>query len=260
MKTQRILQNGYWICDIHNMYNDIISLHCAYCKYCKRPDVLNLLATQTIIQRRGLYHPDIIPSLDEILKGELMPSDDKELFIKLFAQEKTFVKDMNFASLRQRRDELRQIILEAKIRSAAVDDEERNLKSKMTAEQREWLVSNNKTDPSVSDAIEIVKERKKRISKSEKLAASLSELFGNDAAEDLVRNVQKKRLDDITVISVPKDKTVKSALCSADRHDECIGRFNDGVSRACECSCHHSRKSEVNPIKPLSINLDFLKK
>lgn len=200
MKLNRAESNGIvlgersepkgWNCSIYNMCNDILDYHCTYCKYCKRPEILEVPAIITAIRRAGIFHDPIQSTLEILLKGELM-SDDKDLYVKIFAQEKILVKDMDYVQLQARRKELADIVREVKTRIAAVDDTERTRKAKLSQEQKEWLVSNNSTDPTVSDAIDAVERRKKRMSKADKLSSQLSNLFGDDTATELMNNVAK---------------------------------------------------------------------
>jgi hypothetical protein len=177
-----------WNCSIYNIYNDILTSHCKYCKYCKRPDELSLAAINIALNRQGIYTEARMDGIKP------MADDGKDLFIKIFAQEKTLVKDMDSVTLRNRKLEIRQIITEAKVRSAAIDDEERERAAKLSQEQRSWLVTDKSTDPNVTDAIDAVNKRKQRQSKADKLAASLSNLFGDDSTvSELMAKVERKQ-------------------------------------------------------------------
>ena len=96
-----------WLCRIHNTYNDITTRYCKYCQYCERPNTLEQVAAIVRVRRLGLH----------------MSNDERDLFIKLFGQEKILVKDLDSVALRLRKTELRQIVTEGKIRLTAIDDE-----------------------------------------------------------------------------------------------------------------------------------------
>lgn len=218
-----------WFCDIHNMFNDVITYHCAYCKYCKRPEILEQVANYTRVKRLGL----------------LMASDDKDLFIRLFAAEKLLIADMDMVTLSSRKEELRTIIIQAKIRTAAIDDEERNRKAKMSAEQREWLLSGDGNDPNVTDAIKTVKKRAERMSKADKLQKDLAGL-GIDTAEiqGLMSKVTQKQIS--SSVTTTSSRVMRELPPRTEKEDD-------------EVQEERKKKQEETRAK-LNINLSFLKK
>lgn len=223
-----------WNCSYYNYYNDILNNVCNYCNE-TRPDWLLQTSIIVRLERKG------------ITDGEPMSNDEKEWFIKLFSQTRTLIKDMDSVSLRETKAELIQIIREAKVKVSAIEEKENEDNRKLTAEQRKWKGSDKSVNPNISDAFGAVKERKARQSKLDKLAGNLANLgLELDDINELTANVERKRTGN-SVISTnkfdfKKDKSLAniktSALCLSERHHECVGSFNDGVSKVCDCNCH----------------------
>lgn len=98
----------------------------------------------------------------------------EELFSQLFNHEKLLVKNMEILELRAHREELAKIAFEARARLTAVDDEERGRKKK-NGEIKGFERSLN-TDETSTNAINTIKDRQKRMSKTEKIQAGLEKL------------------------------------------------------------------------------------
>jgi hypothetical protein len=125
----------------------------------------------------------------------------EELFAKFYNSERILVKDMDISQLREHRDELSRIAFEAKARLVASDDETRERKAKST-KVSDWTLS--QTDNQVtSDAINVVKVRKERMSKmdtmrAQLLKAGIDETTVNEMIKNLERTATTKNLKTIT--------------------------------------------------------------
>ena len=226
---------GY-ICDSCNSYNDILSLSCHYCKTHIWDESLILLSYRTKLLRTGEF-------ID-------MSNDQLELHIKYFHHEKTMIKDMDAVLMYERRDTLRLVAYEAKARLTAHDDEERERNAQRTKEQKAWLLSSSVNDPNVTDAIAAVKERTKRVSKSDKLLASLKSL-GIANADSMVAAAIKNQTGAAinTTVNrklVDKRESPLSESCRSNSHHKCSG-FRDLIDgdetklaegKTCDCKCH----------------------
>ena len=153
-----------------------------------------------------------------------------ELHSKFFNHEITLIKDMDNSQLRERRLEMQRIAFEARARLTAMDSEEkdRNSKGKRNAE---WLI-NTGNDPNVTDAIAVVKERKARMTKIEKLHQQMKSL-GIDNADELIRNVERTASNDQVKsistqttkkdIPIPEIKLKESKPINLDELDNLFG-------------------------------------
>jgi len=125
---------------------------------------------------------------------ELGMTPQEELFKKFYNHQKPLVKDMDHIQLREHRDELSLIALEAKARLVATDDEIRERKAKTS--NKEWLVTDTQTPYDVSSAINVVKTRKERMSKMDKIREQLVKAGIDEATiKDMVGNLEKKATD-----------------------------------------------------------------
>ena len=221
-----------WYCNCDG-YNDILSPFSHYTCNSIRPVELDE-HVEIAIRKRGVlqYWANFMPMNDEV----------KELYSKFFAEEKTAYKTLDFDARRSHRTELEQICFEAKARIAAMDWIEREENESLNPTQREWLRNSRKNpDPNLTDAVTVIKDRKKRVSKADKLLADM-QFLGVEDSETLIRNVERKatksKMDGITFNS-GKSKIVLSELCRIDSHLDCVGRFRVGEqSYECQCKCH----------------------
>lgn len=131
---------------------------------------------------------------------ELNMTPNEELFTKFYNHEKILVKDMDTSMLREHRDELSRIAFEAKARLVASDDETRERKAKSSA-LKDWSVTTH--DVSVTDAINVVKARKERMTKMDRmreqlLKAGIDEDTVNEMVSGLEKRVSDKTLKTIT--------------------------------------------------------------
>jgi len=106
--------------------------------------------------------------------SEMTPQE--ELFSQLFNHEKILVKDMELLELRAHREELSKIAFEARARLTAVDDEERTRKKKFNEGKPTGFERSLNIDETATNAINAIKERQKRMSKTEKIQAGLEKL------------------------------------------------------------------------------------
>lgn len=116
-----------------------------------------------------------------------MDDNKIELHAKFFNSEMIFVADMSDDALTERRNELSNIIFEARARYNAADETTRTRRAKHS--DKSWLVT-PELSSTVSDAIATPKERKARQSKADKLLETMKSL-GVENADELIKNVEK---------------------------------------------------------------------
>ncbi len=177
-----------------------------YCEYCKAKD-------GTIV-----YNPDKyfireirIPYICEPGASKMTPQE--ELFSQLFNHEKILVKDMDTLTLRAHREELAKIAFEARARLTAADDEENDRKKTTRSNKSQGFERSVNTDESTTNAINNIKERQKRLTKSEKVQAGLQKLFeqsGMTAAE--AEKEALSRMSAGKILERIKDKVSKDII------------------------------------------------
>lgn len=108
-------------------------------------------------------------------------TEQEQLFAKFFNSEIELVKDMDDLTLRSHREELSRIAFEAKARLTAVGQEtqERVAKNKKSKQFSTSLESDQLT----TDAINTIKNREKKLNKTEKLIEQLMKLPGITRAQ-----------------------------------------------------------------------------
>lgn len=143
--------------------------------------------------------------------------------MELFNREKVEIANLTLPEIEERRNRLQVIINEAKIRTAADDDEIRSRKAKLSKAERDSLISNVAFDVNQSDKAQAVK--KQRMSKADKLAANLASIgLGND--DEVLAKVERK-LTGNNAITSSKYRFIPSKP-PIDRTDEAIEKFNNG--------------------------------
>lgn len=116
---------------------------------------------------------------------------EEELFSEFYNKERILVKDMDLVQLREHRELLATIALEAKARCTASDEELRERKARTS--KKEWLT----TDQPVSDLINVPEVRKKRMSRMDKLKAELQKIgMADSIVKEMTRNLEAKATDD----------------------------------------------------------------
>lgn len=136
-------------------------------------------------------------------------SEKEDLFHKFYADEKVLLSAMDSEMFRIHEEELAKIAFEAKARLTAIVDHKKELQSARTPKQKEWIV--NRTDAEeqlVSDAINTVQTRKKRMNKIEKLQEQLKGFVDEETMKKVIGNVEKKATEkSVSLISFVQKKT-----------------------------------------------------
>lgn len=186
----------FWKCEICQFKNDILTSSCKGC-HSEKPEWLTGQYQSKIEFERGIFYSRVssanMQRYEDCKAGKEMTREE-ELFAKFYNEEKVLVKDMGITELREHREQLAQIALEAKARLVATDDESRERKSKL--KNREWVVSVDESNQVTSDAINAVKQRAARMSKADKLRKQL-EAAGMDEAiiNEMISNLERKATD-----------------------------------------------------------------
>src|SRR5215203_2618051 len=103
---------------------------------------------------------------------KLLMTPNEELHAKFFNEESALVVTMDDADLEEHIQELEAIAREAKARILSATEEKRNRKAK--SGNKAWRVEPIGPDPTVTDAINKVKQRSARMSKVDKMRAQMA--------------------------------------------------------------------------------------
>lgn len=165
-----------WHCKDCEFDNDDLTIQCCICKI---ESPLSHHYRGLVAIKRGV-----------ILEWGFM-TPQEELYSKFYNRGKLFVKDMDATQLREHRDKLSEIVLEAKATLASADDELRERKAKTT--KKEWLLTPNQPEAVTTDAINAVKVRKERMSKIDKMKAQLlSAGIDEETVKEMISNLERK--------------------------------------------------------------------
>lgn len=198
-----------------------------WCEYCKH--------------ERGImvYNPDKYFIRDiriSYITYEQKPqkmTPQEELFSKLFNHEKVLVRDMDMLTLRAHREELSKIAFEAKARLIAVDDEEKVRKNKSADGKPTGFQRSVNTDETTTAAINTIKERQKKLTKSEKIQAGLEKL-GISSAD------ASKLMQAGTILAQIKDKKSKDIMLGNETRSPLTQQNGFVIQKSAE---------ELNPAK-----------
>jgi hypothetical protein len=144
----------------------------------------------------------------ELLDKEVnkLMTPNEELYAKFYNAEKILVKDMDDSTLRIHIDELAKIAFEAKARVNSASEEQRERKAK-SSHLKDWTVSPEHPDVTVSDAINAVKLRKERMSKADRLRQQLKDAgIDNETVNEMMRNLEQRATSELKTVTF-KQKT-----------------------------------------------------
>jgi len=149
-------------------------------------------------------------------------SSTEDLFSKFYKDEKVLISSMSSEDFILHEQELAKIAFEAKARLTAVVDHKREENAKLRANQKEWLVPRSDAeDQLVSDAINTVNTRKKRMNKIEKLDSMLSGFVDEETRKQIVQNIERKATDkQVNLISFVKTKVEETKKEDAESKAE----------------------------------------
>lgn len=159
---------------------------------------------------------NVLGWLDFAILGVNMTEDEKkDLAIKYWNQELGLVANMSVDELRVHREELQAIAFESKMRLQAIDSHERDKRAKLSISQKEWIVT-REPDETVSNAINVVNQRRGRMSKIDKLdmqlrAAGIDDSIRKEMLSKLEQNATDKSLKTVD-FSVPKPEKVEKKV------------------------------------------------
>lgn len=187
-------QSLIWICP---KCQEQLGEYNGYCLYCKLSDDIYIYnPDRYYIRDVCIYH---------LSRGGKPLTPQEELFSKLFNHEKILVKDMDILTLRAHREELSKIAFEARARLTAVDDEEDGRKKNGKAKGQGFERSLN-TDDTASNAINTIKERQKKLNKSERIQEGLKKLYELAGSDNSGREVAKVMSNKNIAEAIKKDK------------------------------------------------------
>lgn len=179
-----------------------------YCVYCKEANNV------TIYNPDKYYIREI--RIRHICGERSEPmTPQEELFSQLFNHEKLLVKDMDILTLRAHREELSKIAFEARARLTAVDDEDNDRKKKKNVVDGKpsGFSRSVNTDETTTNAINVIKERQRKLTGKEKMLAGLIALYeqsGLSKAE--AEAVATKAMGARTILERVKDKASQDII------------------------------------------------
>lgn len=220
LELNEINQIKGYICDECKGYNDILNPHCIFCN----PLKLSRLNTRYLVNTSRCQNLDEYASYVSIRRqaGFLFMSDinmaeDKlELHAKFYNSESIQVAAMDMLQIEERIRDLESIIFEAKAYHNAVSDEKRKRVAKLKLENKEWLITPDGNDPTLTDAI--VANKRKRVSKADKLLEQMKSL-GVANADELIKNVVKRQTE-IDYKASPHSKMISNRLPARNESEE----------------------------------------
>jgi len=101
-------------------------------------------------------------------------TEREQLFARFFTEEVKLVTEMSIEEIGRRIEELEQIAFEARVKVQAADKVKKERVAKLSESEREKLISS--PELTVSDAINAIDKRKKRLSAADKLLDNLLKL------------------------------------------------------------------------------------
>lgn len=251
----RITRNGYLAFDVEyktlcgyfckdcKSYNDILTSSCKVCNL-SRPSELDKSSTNTAYKRSGLrVESERLTMTDE---------DKTDLHYKFFNEEVVAVNELDDNELRLRLEELIAIDFEAKARINGIQSVERARRAKKSEKEKAWLV-NTDTSVTVSDALNNVKERKKRMSAGDKQYQDLVNILGKEEADKILGGVAKYHSNGAVTTGTnrqildkseakPKPTVGTSNSCKIMKHQNCSGTYDNTMT--CDCHCHKPKTQD----------------
>lgn len=188
-----------------------------YCKTCFN-DLVDAVRTYHDYKNHGLEHYEL-----EILQRITMESSamtpEEELYKYLFNDESKLVCNMDTLEFRAHQDQLSKIAKEARVRYYITKDLEKKRDTK-DGKPTGFARSVN-TDETTTNAINAVKDRQKRLTKQEKMAAGFAKLgISQDAINKLMSN------GNILAALANKNSEEKSATEKPEYKPEATKAFN----------------------------------
>jgi hypothetical protein len=223
---------NHWNCQHCKEYNDILRNECWNCKQYKPDWITSIHQAKVEFNRDIFFHfgifgidisrIDIFQDIDLLQNEEKSMTPQEELFAKFYNEEVILVKDMDIVALREHRESLSQIALEAKARLVACDDNVRERTSKSRAKD---LLTSDNSQP-FSDALNTPAIRKARMSKMDKikqdlLAAGIDEETVNDMVRNMERKATEKNLKTYAFTKPSKESDISVVKVAVVKDEPC---------------------------------------
>lgn len=212
-----------WFCPVCSEELGELNGFCEYCKISKNITIYNpdkyflreiRIDYLTEIVRMSEQKDLIGAELLESIQNDTRMTPQEKLHATFFYHEKVLVKDMDTLTLRAHREELMKIAFEARSRITAIDDEENDRKKSSQPKGPKGFERSINTDETTTDAINAIKDRQKRMSKAEKIQASLEKLGISSAdaeklmsAGTILGRIQKVKSETNTEINSEKEES-----------------------------------------------------
>jgi hypothetical protein len=130
---------------------------------------------------------------EEWSKLKHMTSDEKiELQKKYFNEEMMLISEMNDEQILVQRNELASIIFESRARMNAHDENDRVKRAKKTKDGKSWLIPSDSISPNITDGINAVKERKKKMSREDKLKEQMK-TWGIQDTDEILGKIESRK-------------------------------------------------------------------
>lgn len=140
-----------------------------WCEYCKQSNII-------------IYNPNLREiRIKHLIDGDKPMTPEEQLFADFFNKHinilHQYVIDMDLLEIRAYREKLSLIAKEAKAGIYAADEAEKEILKKKNGDNKpKGFARSLNTDDTTTDAINIVRERQKRLTKQEKIQAKLEKL------------------------------------------------------------------------------------
>jgi len=173
-----------WFCSC-GLHNSGLNAKCAGTNHFKTSQHLQISSNTLDELRLIVYMQNLKYSQEDKV------TDKEELFVKFYQRGKTLVSAMTDSDLRDHREGLHKIVIEAKASFQAADDEIRERDARKKSKDREWLRTVDNS-VSVSDALNTIKTRKERMSKLDKARENLLKAgIAEDIVNEMIKGLEK---------------------------------------------------------------------
>lgn len=247
-----------WICPRCSEELGVLNGFCEYCytsdntivynpdKYAIRAEYLLYHVERSV--RDNMDNNMNEKELFEHIDSNQNMTPQEKLHAKLFYHEKVLVKDMDTLTLRAHIEELSKIAFEARARyHAAKDEDDTRTKQKNKDGKPTGFERSVNADESTTDAINVIKERQKKLTKSEKVQAGLQamyELSGMSRAE--AEAEASKTMSAGAILARLKDKNSKDIVTDQASLRAPLSQQDGFVIK--NPSTNSTERSEVKPI------------
>lgn len=157
---------------------------------------------------------ELIISKQENQMPEREMTAEEKRYKELYNHERIFVSAMTYEELEEHINQLKGIALDAKIVLQASSDEKRDRDAKKSVKNKQWLLTDDKADINVTEAINKVKVRQDRMSKMDRLKKNLEDsgIFDDGDIKDIINKAKRKKDSELNSITFKTNKVVETTI------------------------------------------------